>query len=471
MSSFVAVCTVAIVGAAVYLIFAFGGSVELLLNAFWSMPTPQKAAVAVIVAALVAMLPSAIWLSDRLVRQRKATKALEMRLGGVRQEVNARDKSQAEADSNVNQLVRTDPEDRIAGLQRRITEADRFAQVQQSRSEVGDLQARVDAIRSQQEVLKERLDAALAQRRAVENLFVDLDRNQSDIERRIADIEAGDDSTDIELHLRKLADFIKSTHARFDVIEQAKITLMEQKSTFAMLQARLMPLDDEQSGVRGLIREMHGLATRLSGNVEKLEQGHDGNLKQRVSAFDDHKNELTQRVTGIDEQLIKLAAIRKEINGLFASLGRALNALSRIEGDESGTNIEERMAEVSGFIDATQLRFDDLERATGVLAQLKEKFAVLQARLVPLAAEEGGLAHVLGSLREIRDQLATKIDRLERDDECALSERVKRFDDNKKELEDRVNRLNEQFSKLATIRRDISGLLAKLSGTINASMS
>ena len=64
-----------------------------------------------------------------------------------------------------------------------------------------------------------------------------------------------------------------------------------------------------------------------------------------------------------------------------------------------------------------------------------------------------------------------KIEGLERDEECALVERVKKFDDSKKELEDRVASLNEQFSRLATIRKDIGGLLAKLSGTISASMS
>ncbi|MGH6742555.1 MAG: hypothetical protein ACREDY_26590, partial [Bradyrhizobium sp.] len=122
-------------------------------------------------------------------------------------------------------------------------------------------------------------------------------------------------------------------------------------------------------------------------------------------------------------------------------------------------------------INATQSRFDEVERAMAALAQIKDSFGGLQTRLVPLVAEDGGVKHVLDSLRAIRDQLTTKIESLERDEECALTARVQNFDDNKKELEDRVATLSEQFSKLATIRKDIGGLLATLSGTISASMS
>jgi chromosome segregation ATPase len=471
MNTFVAVCTLVVVGAAGFILFTFGGTAEPLLNAFWSLPLPQQAAWVALAIALVVMFPCAIWLSDRLVKQRKATRELEQRLGGVRQDVNARDKSQAEAESKVNQLVRSDPEDRIAGLQQRITEADRFVQVQQSRSEVGDLQARVDAIRSQQEALKERLDATLDKRRNVEGLFAELDRNQSDIERAIADIEASDDATDIDIHVRKLADFIKATHSRFDAIEHAAVTLTQQKDDIGALQKRLVPLEGEQDGVRGLIKTLDDLAGTLSSDLDGLEQSREGNLHQRVTGFLERKEKLGQRVANLDEQLSQLAVVRKDINGLLVNVGRALNSLSRVEGDESGANIGARTDEVAGFITASQTRFDEIEQAMVVLGQLKARLDGLQTRLVPLAAEEGGVTHLLDEMRDIRDHLSRKITRLEHDDECALAERVKIFSESKTELEDRVTVLHEQFSKLATIRRDIGGLLAKLSGTITSSMS
>ena len=76
---------------------------------------------------------------------------------------------------------------------------------------------------------------------------------------------------------------------------------------------------------------------------------------------------------------------------------------------------------------------------------------------------------VIGELRELRDRLFMKIRQIEDDDDGSLAERVKKFSETKRELEDRVSNLTEQFSKLATMRKDIVGLMEKLSGAVNAS--
>jgi ribosomal protein L29 len=72
-------------------------------------------------------------------------------------------------------------------------------------------------------------------------------------------------------------------------------------------------------------------------------------------------------------------------------------------------------------------------------------------------------------LRQIRDRLFAKIRQIDEDEDGGLAERVKKFSETKRELEERVSSLTEQFSKLATIRRDIAGLFDKLSGAVNAS--
>jgi hypothetical protein len=46
---------------------------------------------------------------------------------------------------------------------------------------------------------------------------------------------------------------------------------------------------------------------------------------------------------------------------------------------------------------------------------------------------------------------------------------VKVFSEAKTELEDRIAGLADQFTKLATIRKDIAGLFDKLSTAVNAS--
>ncbi len=72
-------------------------------------------------------------------------------------------------------------------------------------------------------------------------------------------------------------------------------------------------------------------------------------------------------------------------------------------------------------------------------------------------------------LRQMRDRLFARIRQIEEDDDGGLAERVKKFSETKRDLEDRVASLTEQFSKLATIRKDIAGLFDRLSGAVNAS--
>jgi chromosome segregation ATPase len=379
-------------------------------------------------------------------------------------------RAQADVDSGVNYLARTDPEDAVSGLQRRMTEADRFMQVQQSRNEIGDLQSRIDDIRNQQQALKDRLDGVADKRRAIEQLFAELDRNQSEVERTLSDIEGGEDRNDLDNHLRRLAEFIKATHFRFEQIERALATLMTQKSEFQALRARLVPLEADQGGVRSLIHELGTFADKLGSDLGNLEKTPEGTLAENVKALGERRQTAAARVAGVNEQFDKLSTLRREIGGLFGNLGRALNALTDSEGDESGRDLAPRMREVALFIDGTRARFDEIERAMAALAQMKQELEGLQARLLPLESEHSGVKHSIDDLRARRDQLVGRIQRLERDDESALLERVKMFADSKKELEARVLSLNEEFTKLAAIRKDIGALLAKLSGSLSASL-
>ena len=51
----------------------------------------------------------------------------------------------------------------------------------------------------------------------------------------------------------------------------------------------------------------------------------------------------------------------------------------------------------------------------------------------------------------------------------SLADRVKKFTENRRELEERVALLNDQFLKLAAIREDIAALFQKLSSAVSAS--
>ena len=195
------------------------------IAAFRSEPLLHKIAWAVIVLVPLLMLPFAVWLWDRLARQREAATALEMRLDGARARVKDLGKAQIDAEADVAHLTRSDPEDAIAALQRRITEAERFAQIQQSRNETVDLESRVGAIRAQQQALQERLAPVLDTRRSIEQLFTELDSRQSDIERALAEVASGDDGTALDLRLKNLVEFVRQSNFRCDQIEHASKTI------------------------------------------------------------------------------------------------------------------------------------------------------------------------------------------------------------------------------------------------------
>jgi hypothetical protein len=95
----------------------------------------------------------------------------------------------------------------------------------------------------------------------------------------------------------------------------------------------------------------------------------------------------------------------------------------------------------------------------------------LQLRLIPLESKDGGVADIVAQVGDIRDRLVARIKHLEEDEEGNLGERVKALAETKQQLEKRVATVTEHFSKLATIRNDITGLFNKLSNAADASSS
>jgi len=188
--------------AAGVIIVTQGQDLAALVRAFLAEPALAKLAWAVVVLVPLILLPWAIWMGDALERQRNSAQALELRLDGVKQGVRDLAKSQADADIAVRHLAQTDPEESIGAMQQRLVEAERTVQVQQGRNEVGDLQSRVDELRVQQQGLKERLAPTLEKRRAIEQLFLDLDSRQSDLERALHEVASGDDATALDVRLK-----------------------------------------------------------------------------------------------------------------------------------------------------------------------------------------------------------------------------------------------------------------------------
>ncbi len=466
MSKFVGGCVVLFVLAVGYVFITQAQDLAALFEAFRAEPLLQKFAWFLVVLIPLALIPTALWLADALIRQRKAATALELRLSGVRQGVQDLAKGQVDAETAVRHLVRSDPEDAIGAVQQRLAEAERVTQIQQSRNEIGDLATRVEELRAQQQVLRERLTPLLDKRRSIEQLFGELDSRENDIDRALAEIASSDDATAIEVRLKNLMEFVRQGHQRCDEIEGAAKMAAGLKQDYTELGARIAPYAAVEDGVVRRVKELSDIRDRLATEIEALQKTPQGDLTSRVQAFADDKRKLDDNLADLETQFSKLATLRRDVEGLSGNFDRALGLLSV---SASTGNIGAGIEELTQFVKSTQSRLDEVERTMVTFDQLRTRLSDLQSRLVPLESQNGGVVDLLGQVQDIRDRLVAKIGALEADENGDLASRVSMFAATKEELEKRVATVTEQFSKLATIRSDISGLFDKLSNVADTS--
>ncbi len=469
MGRFVGVSVVFFVLAVGFVVLAQGSEMAALIAAYRSEPLLHKIAWAVIVLVPLVMLPFAVWLWDRLVRQRQAVTALELRLNSVRVRAKDATKVQADAEADVQHLTRTDPEDAIAALQRRITEAERFAEIQHSRNQMADLDSRVSAIRAQQQALNDRLAPVLETRRAIEQMFAELDGRQHDIERSLAEVASGDDGTALEIRLKNLTEFARQGSARCDHIEHAAKTVAALKEACADLTTRLAPLTAVEDGITARVRELSAKRDDIAATIDLLERAPDGALVDRVQKLADDKKRLDDGIAHLHAQFSRLAGLGKDLAGLLAAIDRALSTVSSTKTEDGTPDIDGRIEDVSRFIEQTRSQFEGIEGRVLVLEQLKSKLDDLQLRLAPLESDETGVAKLIEELENTREKLIMRVRQVEGGEEGDLAARVKTFADAKHELEERVASLADQFTKLSTIRKDIAGLFDKLASAVSAS--
>jgi chromosome segregation ATPase len=467
MGKFVGVSVVLFVLAVAFVVVAQGPEMAALIGAFRSEPLIHKIAWAVIVLVPLLMLPFAVWLWDRLVRQAQTANALELRLDGVRQRVKDLNKKQDEPDADVQALTRGDPEDAIEALKRRVSEAERFAEVQRQRNESKDLNSRVDEIRVQQEGLKARLAPVLDARRAIEQMFMDLDTRQRDIDRTLAEIASGDDAVALDVRLKDLTEFVRQGNMRCDHIAQASKTVAWLSEACTELGGRLGPFMSADDGIVARLRQIKERCDQLGTDIGMLERLPEGALRDRIEQLADDRKRLDGGIADLGAQFVRLAGLRKDVGALFSGLDRALNVLAVAKNGHGAGDADGRIEELTRFIDETEAQFDAIETRVVAFTQLRARLGELQTRLVPLDSQESGVLKLIEELQEIRDSLVAKIRRIEGGAEGELAERVKSFAEIKRELEERVSGLADQFTRLSTIRKDIAGLFDKLSSAVN----
>ncbi len=305
-----------------YELFASDYAPTALLESLQSRPLPQKLAWGVIIVAPFVLLAAALWESAKHDQLREAAAVLETRLRGAQKAVNELDDAQKDSDLAASYLERSDPEDAVSTLQRRLIEAERTAHLQQSRNETEGLLARVEQVRQQQQAVREKLGATIEKRRLIEPLFLELLNAQNDLDQRFSSLKA-DDLHD-RLQLLTLAG--ERMRSRCDEIERSLAMFVQLKEEFDALLARLAPLENRQGGVKSVINALHDLRDALTASIERLERDGDAKLADRATEFIETKKILDERVTGLVEQFSKLDRVNKDIRALFAKLRGEVDA-------------------------------------------------------------------------------------------------------------------------------------------------
>jgi chromosome segregation ATPase len=293
-----------------------------LIDLLQSQPLLQKLGWAVIIVSPFGLLAAALWESARLDQQRRANEVWETRFRGVRKTVDELDDAQKDVDRATNYLERSDPEEAMSAIQRRLIEAERTTHLQQSRNEKEGLLARIDMARQQQQALREKLGDTIEKRRLIEPLFVELQNSQDVLEKGLTSLK-DDELNDHLQALMKSTDRMKS---RCGDVEGIFATFVQQKAELDSLKARIAPLDDKQNGVKSLVNALHDIRDQLTSTIERLDRDGDATLAERATKFDENKQVFDERVAGLLEQFSKLDGLNKDIRGLFAKLRGEVDA-------------------------------------------------------------------------------------------------------------------------------------------------
>jgi chromosome segregation ATPase len=295
----------------------------LLLQYIMARPLPEQVAWAIIGLVPLILLAVALMLREKLERQRRATELLEARLGGVRQAVSGLVEGQKDNEAATNYLAVGEPEDAITDLEGRLTKAEQVADLHQARNEATDLFARIEQVRQQQNVVREKLAVVIGKRQSIETLVAELQNSQNEIENELLSMEQDKDGRPLVERLQRIADFSAGTGGRFEQIERSMEMLLRLKGDFDVLQGRLMPLEDNETGVRSAFRAVSKTRELLAASIDRLEREDGIPLAARVQKLALARQELDGQVTQMLEQFSKLDSIHKDISELFGKLNHA----------------------------------------------------------------------------------------------------------------------------------------------------
>ena len=185
-----------------------------------------------------------------------------------------------------------------------------------------------------------------------------------------------------------------------------------------------------------------------------------------MEALSRNKVEIEQRVARLDDCFNVLGTIRLDFEELRERQARLERSLAEAETDSSGKSLTDRQNTLNEFIMQSRLRLRALQDSFTTLNRFKEELAKSQADLVPLQAPVFGIEALIGEVHTNRDLVIKTLGEIESNGGGSLGPRVEELSTSKREIDERIADVFEHFTKLDSLRKDISGVFMAIRGTL-----
>ncbi|AWM00380.1 hypothetical protein [Bradyrhizobium amphicarpaeae] len=443
---------------------AFGYDIAHLPASFAALPMPQRIATGTIGTIALALIGATTW---RLSRQDRRLDTLRDRLKKTREDVVVAHALQNHLDATVQHLIESDPREAVSALHDKLGETEQRALLQQGRNESTDMHDQLAEIRRRQQALREMVGKVADQRRAVEPVFTEIRDRQNQLERSLHDLETDDRKNNLADRQRDIARDVAALLGRVSAVQETFATLNQHKEDLAKSHAELVPLRSSDAGINALISELSLSHDRLAKTIDELETGDGTPLPTRVETLSKNKIEIEQRLARIDDGFNILKAIRFDFEELGQRQAQLERSLADVETDADGKTLTERQNALNEFVLQSRQRLGALHETLATLNAFKAELSKSQADLVPLKAPVFGIEALIAEVGTTRDLLARTVGEIEANGDVTLASRVDALTKSKREVEDRLARVFDNFNALDALRKDIGGIFSTIRNSLN----
>ncbi|MDH2347541.1 hypothetical protein [Bradyrhizobium sp. SSUT77] len=431
---------------------------------FGGLPVPQRIATGAILALALALIGASAW---RLSRQDRRLDSLRDRLKKTREDVVVAHALQNHLDATVQHLIESDPREAVSALHDKLGETEQRALLQRGRNESTDMHDQLAEIRRRQQGVRDMVGKVADQRRAVEPVFTEIRDRQNQLERSLHDLETDDRKNNLADRLKDIARDVSALLSRVGAVQDTFATLNQYKEDLAKSHAELVPLRSTDAGLNALIGELSLSHDRLAKSVDELETGGEAPLGTRVETLSKNKIEIEQRLARVDDSFNILKGIRLDFEELGQRQAQLERSLAGVETDPDGKTLADRQNALNDFVLQSRQRLGALQETLATLNAFKAELSKSQADLVPLKAPVFGIEALIADVGTTRDLLAKTVGEIEASGDVTLASRVDALTKSKREVEDRLARIFDNFNALDGLRKDIGGIFSTIRNSLN----